>query len=581
MKSIYIAVLLAIPSVASAQSAFDAFRLSQHELRGSARFMSMAGAFGALGGDISTMTQNPAGIGIYTRSEIGASVEFDFQNMSLTGVGKSNTSTNINNIGYVGSAYTGSSVMPYFTWGVSYNRLQSFDRKFIGGFNSIPASLTEYMASTANGLQFAGNGGILGTKDYDPFYAQMPYLPTLAVNTGLIVPGGYDAQGYQMYAPLFRDGSYGSASTWTRESGYTDEYSINFGGNFANVLYWGIGFGIRDVSFTSRTYYGEAINDGYIPAYDYLNSVYGMNQNTRGVIPGYNGYAESYPGYADWGLENYQTVHGSGFNMKVGLIFKPVNEFRLGLAVHTPTWYHLTYGSNAWVDYDIVGDDGVEEADMYSSSNMYGYENPYATAGYGEWNSRLNTPWRLLASAAGVIGGRFIISADYEYDAYKDITVHTPDDGTFGGIQQALETDKGIKSDVKTYFQATNTVRVGAEYRIDRHWSGRLGYSWQSSPTTAEARSGSQYIYGAGAQTISEMLNSTQHYTCGVGYRNGGFYLDLAYVHRRSTSEWQAFSAFPLQGSDDYTLAAQHLTAPRATLTDTRNQLVLSLGFKF
>ena len=54
----------AVPAVSFAQSAIDAYNLSQSDLRGTSRFMSMAGAFGALGGDLSTLTQNPAGIGV-------------------------------------------------------------------------------------------------------------------------------------------------------------------------------------------------------------------------------------------------------------------------------------------------------------------------------------------------------------------------------------------------------------------------------------------------------------------------------------------------------------------------------------
>ncbi len=65
----------------SAQSAIDAYSLSQGDLRGTARFMSMAGAFGALGGDLSTLNQNPAGIGVYRSSEIGVTVDFDMQSM--------------------------------------------------------------------------------------------------------------------------------------------------------------------------------------------------------------------------------------------------------------------------------------------------------------------------------------------------------------------------------------------------------------------------------------------------------------------------------------------------------------------
>ena len=104
----------------SAQSAIDAYSLSQGDLRGTARFMSMAGAFGALGGDLSTLNQNPAGIGVYRSSEIGVTVDFDIQSVTTQGNFKdNNTHVHCNNFGYVGSAFTGSELMPVFTWGAT------------------------------------------------------------------------------------------------------------------------------------------------------------------------------------------------------------------------------------------------------------------------------------------------------------------------------------------------------------------------------------------------------------------------------------------------------------------------------
>ena len=102
----------------SAQSAIDAYSLSQGDLRGTARFMSMAGAFGALGGDLSTLNQNPAGIGVYRSSEIGVTVDFDMQSMKTDNFYKDNhTHVYCNNFGYVGSAFTGSDIMPVFYMG--------------------------------------------------------------------------------------------------------------------------------------------------------------------------------------------------------------------------------------------------------------------------------------------------------------------------------------------------------------------------------------------------------------------------------------------------------------------------------
>ena len=60
--------LAMIAGGAMAQSAVDAYMVTPTQLRGSARFVGMGGAFTSLGGDLTCMTQNPAGLGIYRRA---------------------------------------------------------------------------------------------------------------------------------------------------------------------------------------------------------------------------------------------------------------------------------------------------------------------------------------------------------------------------------------------------------------------------------------------------------------------------------------------------------------------------------
>ncbi|MDE6629404.1 MAG: hypothetical protein K2K36_08560, partial [Muribaculaceae bacterium] len=94
-----------LPAGMMAQSAVDAYNLSQTELRGTARFMSMAGAFTALGGDLSTLNQNPAGIGIYRGSEIGFTLDINMLNTKSSGIpqgaSESKTHADVNNVGYI------------------------------------------------------------------------------------------------------------------------------------------------------------------------------------------------------------------------------------------------------------------------------------------------------------------------------------------------------------------------------------------------------------------------------------------------------------------------------------------------
>lgn len=534
----------------AAQGAIDAFTLSGTELRGTARYLSMGGAFGALGGDLTTLTQNPAGIGVYRSSEIGATLDVDAQRFTMRGTGSTpythkQTRVACNNFGYVGAVRTGSNLMPYFQWGATYNRINSFERYYRGYFPRINTSWSNYVATLSEGFK---TDALLGTPDYDPFFdSNVPWISALAYNTMLINPVANPSGQQQRYVGLFKDGSTGDAQVEVREKGYVDEYSLNFGGNFVDMVYWGLGFGITDLSYTQWSYYDEQISNALVP-----------NSMDSGLT---NGAAE-------WGIENVQRVSGTGFNVKFGLIFKPVNEFRLGLAVHSPTWYKLNFISAAWVDYGL----GQIESDGHYTFDSRIDKNDYDHTQEGYWSRKLNSPWRLMASAAGVIGGRFILSADYVYEAYPSMTVS---DG-YGVFEE-------ISEDVKQYYQAAHELRLGAEFRVTPAFSVRAGYGFKTTAAKERARNGYDYIYTSGTQSMYEFDGMRQNFSLGLGYRFGKFYADVAYLHTTQTNEWDAFSPTPraFNGEAMYELDSTAAYGPHAQVVNTHNRFVLTLGCKF
>ncbi len=141
---------MVIPFIADAQSAIDGFRFSQPDLKGTARYMGMGGAFGALGGDLSAISTNPAGIGVYRRNELGITMDIDMQNATSEAQGVKNTQNQtkvlLNNVGGVATWNLMNSVMPNINIGFTYNRAASFNAHYVGSIPQLHNSLTNYIA---------------------------------------------------------------------------------------------------------------------------------------------------------------------------------------------------------------------------------------------------------------------------------------------------------------------------------------------------------------------------------------------------------------------------------------------------
>lgn len=517
-----------LPMMAMAQSAVSGYQLINNDLRGTARFMSMGGAFTALGGDISSLNQNPAGIGLYRSSEVSITGDLDFASSSVDdGIygGKwkeNNTFVYCNNFGYIGSVYTGSDVMPYFQWGASYSRLASFDRTYSGSYGSLGTSMSNYIANFSNGYSPSELGE---SNKYNPYWdSNADWLSILSYNGYIINPVGNTSQ----YNGLFIDDkTTGNAEFNVRERGHIDEYSINFGGNFVDMVYWGIGFGITELDFKQEAFYDEELQNARIAA----NA--GMGSQTT-------------VGNAYYGLSNWRHVSGAGFNAKIGAIIKPINELRFGVAVHTPTWYNLSESYDANLDYS------------YSSNVGNGYA--YTDGAYFDW--KLRSPWRLTAGIAGVLGGRFIASADYELAAYDDMRI-SDKWGEF----------RDVTDDIQYYFKTANTVRVGLEFRVTPTFSIRAGWANSFSGVEQDVVNGEEYVATSGTNPAYTFDTSTRYLTAGLGYRGKSFFADLAYVNKHRQSTYQPFSSF-----ED---ATSWVYAPYSDFTTTDNNIVLTLGFKF
>lgn len=544
------AIVATLPVLAYSQTAIDAFQLSHSDLRGTARYMSMGGAFGALGGDLSTLNNNPGGIGLYRKSELGVTLNIEASSIksatSIMTQSTSQTKVSVPNFGYVGAAWLGNDVMPYFTWGVSYGRIVNMNRRYKGQAR-MNGSLYNYVAQYSDGYttdQLSADGtdnGGYSSPDY------IPWLSILSYNALTINPIGNTSQ-YQ--GPWQNDmvdsnnnrvpSSTGISEFDVDEHGYVDEYAIDFGGNIMNTVYWGMGFGITDIELTQNARYSENIKNAVI-----------MDPTAE--------LGELEIGNANTTLSNYKHIDGTGFNFKLGVIVRPINALRIGFAFHTPTYYNINQSSGADLNYD------------YTFFNPAGYNRNYSGTpnDYRSW--KLRTPWRMQVSAAGIIGTSGIISMEYEYRPYQNMNLRSDYGDELTNYNQ----------DIKTYYKAANILRFGAEYRILPQLSIRAGYVHESTPTGIAISNNEVTVYTSnpddtGTNPAYTLDNSTQYITCGLGYRYKNFSIDAAYVYKHRTSEYHSFTP-----NDAFDTAGLTATPYQAKLTENYNNIVLTATLRF
>ncbi|QIK59942.1 hypothetical protein G7050_08915 [Dysgonomonas sp. HDW5A] len=488
MKRIFILALLSASFTGSAlaQGEMDAFNLSYNGLKGTARSVAMGGAFGALGGDISGIAINPAGIGVYTTSEVVTTLNFTNTRTKTDLYGSrtddSKFKFSFDNLAFVGTVPLHSDVAPLINFGFSYNRLQSFDRRYTMHGNFLNQSQTQYIANRVEGIP---------SRDLelsqDPFFDRSSdyWLGALAYNTGMIsptVPGG-NGDRYESVIKTMNDPTVDNF-LHVFERGSIDSYDFNMGTTFADMLSAGLSVSVTDISYNVTTLYSEDLYEG---------------QNTN-------------PAHF-YDFDNQLRTDGSGWQVKAGLIFKPIQELRIGVAYHSPTWYNMTDS------YTVLMDNGSTTVSSRAEEGVV----------FSDYKFR--TPDKWVFSLAGIIAQRAIISADYELTNYASMNLQ--DRNGFG-----LSANQDIKED----FRSSSTLRVGGEFRITPQFSGRVGYMWQQSPVKDILRNGSangtHTAATAGTITNYSLVGNANYFTYGLGYRfTPQFYTDVAFVMQNRTDD--------------------------------------------
>ncbi|MDD4636460.1 MAG: hypothetical protein PHI48_12710 [Bacteroidales bacterium] len=544
-KIIALSCVLSISLYSFSQGEMDAYKYSTTELSGTARSMSMGGAFGALGGDISTMSTNPGGLGIYRSSEFVISPMLRYNTTKATKGGYSTDDSKVNavlqNFGFVGSFYTGNtSGLLNLNFGFALNRLANFNRNTTSrGFNQA-TSISDYIAyktNSTNNWQGENVNNLDATDAYTS--GTTNWMSALGYGSGMI---SEDNVYNNYYLSSLSAGETVNSRLNMEEKGWIDEYALSMAGNINNIVYAGLTVGIQDLNYSSSTLYSES--------------------------------STSSASYLELG--NFLETTGTGWNLKLGLLFRPLSFMRLGIAYHTPTFYNLSDYYYASASSDIVT---LPQA--YSDNTEEGV-----------YDYKLQTPGKLLLSYAVFIDNNAVLSIDYDYSDYGSMKLDAKDYNT------SFDADNDL---IKTDFKGAHTFRIGGEVKVDPTISLRAGWATTSSCINASIKDEKFEVPTSGTLPHYYFDNGRDFYTLGVGFRFHEFFLDVAYIHKVQNLKVYDFSPYfvvkdnpalytsptpatytPYGLTLDDALVGSNLNYNQpAKVKDHTNSLMVTLGVKF
>ncbi len=440
------ALLCSLPFFA--QTYEDALRYSQPQLQGTARYMSMGGAFTSLGGDYSSIGLNPAGIATYRTSEFTFTPALNINNTKGNINGSNNLSDNkttfiMNEIGYVGTIKPMRDVKKGIVsthFAIGYNRNSNFNYKSIASLNGSTNSMTDYFKVNAE------NG----------FW---DYRTNLAANAFLIAPivdeDGKETGEYTNYLYYTDDnGNYHhdkvDQTRILEKSGNASDFNFTAGINISHILQLGATMTYSILRYDETSYYYEHFSD----------------ENTSQDIDVFSQYR----------IYDDLKINGNGLCLKAGFILRPIPQLRIGAAFHSPTWYSITEDFYSNINADFYNHESErQETDRY----------------YNDYNYR--TPLKVETGISYVLGKYAIFSFDYEYMDFSTNKFKSKNNNL-----DEVESISAINSTIKENMGAVNNYRAGIEVRVHPQLSLRGGYAYQDSPYKTEPKDNSQTNITAG-----------------------------------------------------------------------------------
>lgn len=456
----------------------SALLFSRTKPYGSARIQGLGGAQIALGGDYSSSVSNPAGLGMFNRSEVTLSTGLSFYNTTSDYLNSApyKESTSRLNIPGLSLVYH----MPNerdgdFVSGAvafSLSRVNDFNRSVVYEGRNNQSSITRSFIENANGRtvdQF--------DSDADNFNSPtgLAYYSFLIGPLSTLDPDDPDDE-YFTDAP---QKAFQREEIETR--GSTSQINIAYGANYKDILFLGAGVGIASLKYSSEKIYTEDYYDKTI-----------VEEMT---------------------LKEDLTLSGTGLNLTIGAIVRPVSFLQFGASFTTPTYYVMSERYNA--SMNSIWD---ENFDYYGDGSEFpgDYNNEWISTDEVVSDYSLTTPLKVSAGIALIAKFGFI-TADIEQSNPGQARYSSSQGISFGGENDAI----------KSAFKRSLTYRIGGEGRI-KIFRARFGYSLQGNTLSNDMNFNNEI------QTISG----------GFGIRKSKFSVDFALVRSVSRTYYNPYYLF-------------------------------------
>ncbi|MCO5232727.1 MAG: hypothetical protein LC105_10470 [Chitinophagales bacterium] len=449
-------LLLGSLSVVTAQTDIDALRYSTPLSLGTARSAAIGNATTGLGGDISTLNSNPAGLGQMSISEVSFSGGFNVTKSENVYLGNQSNaqkaSFQVNNFGLVYVPKRNYKGIQSISLAAAYNRQESFNYHISAKGINDQSSYSDIYAEQLN----------KDGADSSRAMSNYPFGSSLAFESGVI---GRTEDNF-FFSIL--------------ELPITQRFEIKRSGSQSDFSF-GTGIAINDKFFVG-------VNIG-IPIINYEEEFY-VRETDDANVSGEINY---------WDKRDKYSTEGTGVNAKIGLLFYPTSDLRLGASFTTPTRYSMKdlYATYFRADYET-----------YTLDN---FEKP--AEGYFDY--KYISPLKLNMGASYVKSDLGFISVDYEFSNPSKNKFIFVDD-----MYNSKDTEERLNTSIKGKYKAIHTVKLGLEGIIAEQYRARLGFQYRNSPYSDQ-------------EAIDQFSkNSQMAISGGVGYRGKSFYTDFAYVHQ-------------------------------------------------